>query len=195
MPTLMGRIAQVDRGFSGLIDTKPPRPLPNTIVRVNNSQQTFQTQSDEQGSFQFYGLPSGKYSFAPDLPAGTQLSWYINSDNPLVPFDVQGGTCQARDVAVFASGAIQGRVLDPSGGLLPGAFVYILPVEQATATLPQKQELYWDYQNKKGFFKFVHLPPGDYLLVVNPNDERDPAFPYQRSFYPGVRITGGQTAM
>jgi hypothetical protein len=47
--------------------------------------------------------------------------------------------------------------------------------------------MYWDFQQQgKEGFKFVHLPPGRYLLVVNPEDASRPDFPYPRTFYPGV---------
>ena len=52
--------------------------------------------------------------------------------------------------------------------------------------MPKARELYWASQGKEGFFKFVHLPPGRYLLVVNSDDKQDPEFPYPRTFYPAV---------
>jgi hypothetical protein len=85
---------------------------------------------------------------------------------------------------VFASGAIQGRILDASGKPLASAFAYIVPVVEKV--LPKQGKLYWEYQGKQDFFKFVHIPPGEYLIVVNPDDSLDPKFPYRRTFFPGV---------
>ena len=61
--------------------------------------------------------------------------------------------------------------------------------------------MYWEFQDKKGFFKFVHIPPGRYLIVVNPDDSSKPGFPFRRTFYPSaherasagiVTVTGGE---
>jgi hypothetical protein len=115
---------------------------------------------------------------------GTTLSWFIGSDEPPTSFELHAGACEVRDMEIFASGAIQGRILDASGKPLGSAFAYIVPAGEKV--LPKKGKLYWEYQGKQGFFKFVHIPPGEYLIVVNPDDSLDPTFPYRRTFFPGV---------
>jgi len=112
------------------------------------------------------------------------LSWFIGSDKPLAPFELMAGACQERDVHVFQAGSIQGRLLDPKGAPISGALVYIVPAE--TQGIPKVGKLYWEGQDKQGFFKFVHLPPGNYLMLINPDDRQDPRFPYRRTFFPGV---------
>jgi hypothetical protein len=67
---------------------------------------------------------------------------------------------------------------------VPDALVYIVPADRKV--VPKRGELYWESQSK-GFFKFDHIPPGDYLILVNPDDIQSPNFPYPRTFYPGVR--------
>ena len=139
--------------------------------------------SDSDGLYA-YDLPSGRYTFEPDLPPGTQLSWFIGSDRPLAPFDLIDGVCQERDIEVFPSGSIQGRVLDSRNKPLAQALVYIVPADRKV--LPKERQLYWESQGKEGFFKFVHVPPGEYVILVNPDDAKKPNFPYPRTFYPGV---------
>src|ERR1022692_3401467 len=139
------------------------------------------------------GLPSERYEYAPDLAQGTTLSWYIGSDRPQVPFELTGAPCQERNIEVFASGSIQGRVLDSSNRLLPHAFVYIVPA--AAKVLPKERQLYWESQGKEGFFKFVHIPPGEYLVLVNPDDSETAEFPYRRTFHPGVHDRSAATVI
>ncbi len=185
LPSLVGQIAQSDRNFDGLSGTNPPKPLPNALVRVKSEQGAFETQADSEGLYAFYGLPKGRYEFTPDLPPGTTLSWYIGSDSTLPPVELSGSGCQERNIQVFAAGSIQGRVLDASNSFLPDALVYIVPV--AEKVLQNRQRLYSASQSKEGFFKFVHIPPGEYLVLVNPDDSRTPEFPFQRTFHPGVQ--------
>lgn len=184
LPSLAGRIAQYDRNFDGPLGRHAPKSLPNTLVRVKAEDgRVYETRADADGLYAFFSLPPGRYRFAPDLPPGTTLSWYFGSDEPLMPFELRGG-CQEENIDVFAVGSIQGRVLDSSNNLLPHAFVYIIPAEEKV--LREERQMYWESQGERRFFKFVHIPPGRYLIVVNPDDSRNPDFPYARTFYPGV---------
>ena len=184
LPSLIGQVARQDRNFDGLLGMRDPKPLPGLLVRVKVGGRTYETQADAQGFYELYNLPPGRYEFTPDLPPGTTLSWFIGSDKPLVPFELKASTCQVRDIEVFASGSIQGRILDSSGKPLRSAFAYMVPAEEKV--LPKQGQLYREYQGKEDFFKFVHIPPGEYLIVVNPDDSLNPEFPYRRTFYPGV---------
>jgi hypothetical protein len=85
VPSLVGRIAQHDRNFDGILGMHAPRPLPNAVVRVTADGRMYETLPDADGLYEFHDLPSGRYEFAPDLPPGTTLSWFIGSDKPLVP--------------------------------------------------------------------------------------------------------------
>lgn len=183
-PSLIGQAAQVDRNFDGSLGTLTPKRLVNLLVRVKAGKSVYETQADADGIYALYGLPAGKYEFAPDLPLGTTLSWFIGSDDPPIPFELHAGACQVRDIEVFPSGSVQGRILDAAGKPLKSAFVYIVPAGEEV--LPKQGKLYWEYQGKQDFFKFVHIPPGEYLIVVNPDDSLDPKFPYRRTFFPGV---------
>lgn len=184
LPSLAGQIVRSRRDFKGPISTEPAKPLADAVVRVGSEHGSRETRADAHGLYAFYDLPGGTYQFAPDLPAGTRLSWYIGSDKPQTPFTLRASSCEERDIEVFDGGSIEGRVLDSSGNPLPYASVYILPA--ALRELPDERHLYWDGQGTDGFFRFVHIPPGEYLVLVNPKDSPDARFPYRRTFHPGV---------
>ncbi len=193
VPSLVGQAARHDRNFDGLLGTLAPKPLSNLPIRVKTGERVYETQADAEGIYAFYDLPSGKYEFAPDLPLGTTMSWYIGSDQPPIPFELHARACQVHDLEVFPSGAIQGRILGASGKPLASAFAYIVPVGEKV--LPKQGKLYWEYQGRQDFFKFVHIPPGEYLIVVNPDDSLDPKFPYRRTFLPGVHDRASATTI
>jgi len=199
VPSLAGRIAEIGRSFEGTLGMRPPKPLANTPVRVKAAGKAFETQSDAAGLYAFYNLPEGNYEFAAGLPPGTTLSSYIGSDGPPPSVRLPAGSCQESDIEVFPSGSIEGRVLDASNKPLPYASVYIVPADEKV--LPKRSQLYRESQDKERFFKFVHIPPGQYLILVNPDDVQDPDFPYQRTFHPSaheresaeiITIVGGE---
>lgn len=193
LPSLVGQAARRDRNFEGTLGTLAPKPLASLLVRMRVDGKVYETRADAAGIYAFYGLPSGKYQFAPDLPTGTTLSWFMGSDDPLLPFELHAGACQMEDIDVFPSGAIEGRILDESGTPLKSAFAYIIPADEKV--LPEHRKLYWEFQGKEDFFRFVHLPPGEYLIVVNPDDSVDPSFPYRRTFFPGVHDRASATTL
>jgi hypothetical protein len=45
---------------------------------------------------------------------------------------------------------------------------------------------WWEYQGEEGWFEFLHLAPGEYVLVFNNDNEVDPDSPFPRTFYPGT---------
>lgn len=184
VPSLTGRIARSDRSFESPWAIRESVPLPGILVRVRAGEQVYETRSDSDGLFEFYALPAGRYQFAPDLPPGTALDSDYGSDAPR-PFELRSTGCEERDVRVVSRGSIQGRVLDAANRPLPHALVFIVPV--GSATLPNEREGYWESQRDQKPFRFDNLPAGSYLLVVNPTDKEDAAFPYRRTFYPGVR--------
>jgi hypothetical protein len=191
VPSLVGQAARADRSFDGPFETLAPEPLANLLVRVKTGGKVYQTKADANGLYAFYKVPSGKYELAPDLPSGTTLAWY-GSDSP-PSFELHAGACQMLDIEVLSSGSIQGQILDASGTPLKSAFAYIVPAGELA--LPKQSQLYWEYQGKEDFFKFVHIPPGEYLIVVNPDDSLDPTFPYRRTFFPGVRERASAAAI
>ena len=183
VPSLTGQIAQLERSFRRRFGIRETKPLPNTRIRVKEGDSVYETWSDAEGLYEFYDLPPGKYEFDPDLPSGTTLSWSIGSDKPLEFFTLEQG-CEERNIDVYASGSIQGRVLDSSDNVLSNAIVYIVPAD--TEEVSKASQSYSEGQYKEGYFKFVHIPPGKYVIMVNPDDSQDPDFPYGITFYPGV---------
>lgn len=184
VPSLAGQIALRTPDSPGRYSPRAPQPLANILVRLRGQERVYETRSDPEGLFAFYDLPQGEYEFAPELPPGTVLARYLGSGEPPGPFELRVGASQERDIWVYPGGSIHGRILDESGQPLPQAQVYIVP---ASGPDSGSADRYWESQGKDGFYKFLHLPPGAYLIVVNPDDAQRPEFPYRRTFYPGVR--------
>jgi hypothetical protein len=190
-PTLIGRIAIRHRNDG---ESPPPRVLASTRIRARSGDKTWETLSDADGIYAFYDLPPGRYNVEPELPPGLRVSRYIGDDEPPAPASVTGRGCWPHDVDVFSSGSIQGRVLDSSNRLLRHATVYLVP--EGTSDFSRIASMDSESQTEeRGHFRFVHVDPGRYWILMNPSDTRDPAFPYPRTFYPGLRDVGAAGAI
>ena len=176
-PALTGRILESRRNFEGLGSYHPPKPLANVTLRVKWGNSVHRAVSDSEGIYAFYDLPSGRHAIAADLPRGLSLP---AARDDAFGWD-SGSSCQLRNLIASHSGSIRGRVLDPSGKPLPRASIYLAP-----ARSERPGRYYPATQDGPGFFIFKELPPGQYVLVVNPEDSRESWFPYPRTFYPGV---------
>jgi hypothetical protein len=65
-----------------------------------------------------------------------------------------------------------------------GTYVEVQPSGHALAS-----DITWP--DNQGFFKFEHVPPGDYILVFN--NERNPETPFNRTFFPNAaEVTGAE---
>lgn len=185
LPSLIGQIVQTAPDFKSRYGQEDPQPLAGAPIRLRHSQKNYETRSDSSGVYAFYDLPSGKYQMDADLPSGMTRSWNSDHDGAPLSLELNSGRCKQEGIEVYPGGSIQGRVLDSSDKPLHDVPVYIVPARQQLS--PQENGLVSEFQGKEGFFKFIHLPPGEYLILVNPADRQDPAFPFPLTFAPAVR--------
>lgn len=193
IPSLAGQIAQRSRDFKDRFSTHPSQPLGGILIRLQMRGKAFETRSDSDGFYAFYDLPAGRYAFEPDLPPGGKFSSWLDSDETPRPVEVTSGGCRERDLDIFPSGSIQGRVIDAeTNRLIADSAVYLVPA--GDAPLLPSERLHRESQRKQSY-RFIHVPPGSYRVIVNPNNYRDPDFPYARTSYPvtiraGEQVTG-----
>jgi hypothetical protein len=189
-PALTGRIVQRERNFKGDWGTGPARALGGTVVRVRSGEDSFETVADADGVYAFYDLPRGKYDYAAELPQGMVLTGYVGTEEPPRAVGVTESGCQMAELSVTSRGSIAGRLVDEAGRPVPGVWVAVAPAEKQ---LSPGERLYSERSDAKGEFRLLHIPPGDYVLAVNPTDELHNGFPYRRTPYPGVvRVAAGE---
>lgn len=178
MPVIVGQIRRSQRGFRNPYDWQPGAVLAGTRVRLESAgAPPHQKSSDADGIFEFFDVPVGQYKLTFDTPFGTEPDG-LNS------LEVSGSVCQLHHLEVLDSASIQGRLLDPAGKIVRNVRVHILPANAQTP-LPD-DNTYSETPDKSGVFNFTKIPPGRYILLVNPKDEQDPDLPYSRTYYPGV---------
>jgi hypothetical protein len=193
--SVFGVLQRADSPFLGPPDAAPDDPpgdlpdaddfLPRVALKVQSSDDRFQTSTDDHGVYSIYDVHAGEYHFTANLPPQMQLSLKSHAGE-LPPFTIPDGACFEYDVIALPTGHIQGSVLGPDGKPLPIASVELYRVGHFDAARPGL----WGFQGAKGVFDFDHIGAGEYILVFNRTDKRDPNSPFPRAFYPGVGEIG-----
>lgn len=193
---VFGILKRTPQPYNSVWDKDYRAPVPHTTLHLKNSKRTYTTLTNEQGGFNFDKIPPGRYTFSADLPPDLELVHTISSA-PFPPFRVEAKVCLEHNLTALPTGSIRGRVLGPDGNVLPSGLVSLFRVENfgdGTRGWNESQE-------RKGFFEYENVAPGEYILVFNAERRPDPDSPYPRTFYPNgaslssakhIRLESGQ---
>jgi hypothetical protein len=185
IPSVFGVLRNAEQPFGAPSVKFPGEPLANTQVQLHSEDRAFESKTDANGIYAFYGVPAGEYHLTADLPANLELA-HAFLDEPLEPLKLPEGACYEYNASAQATGRIRGSVLGPDGKPLSFADLDLFPVEKYPDWNFRWTE-YQDQKKRRGFFEFHRVKPGDYILVFNDLDKISPDTPFPRFYYPGVR--------
>jgi len=168
---------------AGVLDEDYARPLPGVVVRFQSGVKSFETKTDKHGAYAFEALPKGTYRVSADLPSTVELTGFSNETSV---FELEDRSCYENDITAMPTGQISGRVIAPDGAALRSTNVELYRADQ----YGDEQAGASAYQDESKPFEFVHLPPGDYVLVFNRRDQADADAPFPRTFYPNALDRG-----
>jgi hypothetical protein len=162
----------------------------NVKIRINGNGKTYETITNEDGVFEIYDLPSGKYSILPEIPKGWQISegssyGTSGGDNDLETdsqVELKLGRHAFYSYDLDANNTISGKVIDPTGNPMSGVCLEFLPI----AGKSSDSFLTNDCTDKEGIFKFEQILGGDYLIVVNKDNIISSREPFPTVFYPNI---------
>jgi protocatechuate 3,4-dioxygenase beta subunit len=195
VPNARARSRDGASSISGTITSTSGTPLRARVVMYADNPLLLAdraTTSDDDGRYEFSGLPAGTYRIAAARPG------FSMPPDKLPRFGLAGlgveavvGSDDDRDrvdLALQPWGAISGRVLDEAGDPVQGAYVGLMTVRYergrrrlVPAASPQR------YTNDRGEFRIYAVPPGQYVLAASVGDTL--AFDvtgYGPTFYPGT---------
>jgi hypothetical protein len=164
----------------------PDDPLPNIALKLRSRDDRFSTSTGPDGVYTFYHVHAGEYSFTANLPA-RMIFTKKTLTGGLPPFKIPDDACYEYNVDALPTGHIRGSVLGPEGKPLKLASVELYRSGQYSETRPGL----WGFQGSKGYFDFDHIGPGEYVVVYNRMNRKDPNSPFPRSFYPGLTDADG----
>jgi len=159
----------------------PDDALPDTALKLRSHYDRFTATTDQNGVYSFYDVHAGEYHFTADLSSSLVLTQRTLT-GPLPLFNIPDGACYEYNVDALPTGHIQGSVLGPDGKPLRLASLELFRLGSYD---PSHSGL-WTFQGFKGVFDFDHVGPGQYILVYNRPNRKNPNSPYPRTFYPGT---------
>jgi hypothetical protein len=182
--SLYGILRSAEEPYGSVTDDFMGKPLANTRLELRSENGVFDTETDSNGAYAFYGLTNGEYRITAELPNNLELSQMI-SNEPLQALGMPEHACYEYDVTAYPTGSIRGRVLGPDGKPLAFAALELFRPEKYP---PKRVVLRWmeSQDAEKGYFEFSHVGPGDYILIYNNSGRVSPDSPFPRTFYPGV---------
>lgn len=170
--SLFGAVKRVQKAELGGLQPNYDRVLPHVAIRAISRTEKFQTVSDENGEYRFYGLPRGSYRFEADLPAGLKIGQTILSTPP--PLVKLGwNQCFESDITALPTGEIGAEVVDTSGRPLDYLFVSLFSASEF-----EKGEMRGRSADTGYYFhpiRFSRLAPGEYVLTLSEHQAYAPA--------------------
>lgn len=176
--------------------TNCPNISKRKIKLIGENNKNYQTVTDQDGFYEIYDLPAGKYIIEPEIPFGYKVSNYwlrystsfiggeeFESREPQKQFPIllKDKKHAELDFHFEIDNAIRGRVISPSGEPMKGICVY--------AVSPDAKEFKFgpfNCTNKEGKFVITELNLKNYVLVINGDREIEATQPTKMLFYPGV---------
>ena len=160
-------------------------------VRIIGEKKTFEAVTDEDGVYEIYGLPPGRYTVQPEVVKGWEVekasAWGgggsgSNEESERFQVSLKSGRHAYFDLFFQVDNSLRGRVLDPSGKPIKDVRVGLLPTQGKVSEDFERG----DSTNADGEFAIKEIPFGSYVVVVNEDGRISPYEPFKRSYYPNV---------
>jgi hypothetical protein len=163
------------------VESSAPKPMRNMIVHANSQKSSYAARTAEDGSYEFDGLPNGKYAVAPEV--GNTLD-FDHEYEENYQAEVGDGACANINFRLEPITRIRGHLTMPAG-FENGKMIEVDAVPTHLKN-PNQFSGKSDYTDETGRFDLWPLPPGDYYVGVNINSSPKEDAPFPPTYYPGV---------
>lgn len=160
-------------------DSVRAKPMAGTTVVVTGPEGTRRLTTDPDGRFAATGLQPGRYSVRLDLPAG----YYALGTGEAVEL-ADARACADVTVHVLYDGHVSGRVLDSGGRPVAGLTLDVVSPSQLERRIGGQHRT---LTGRDGRFEFTQLPPGRFVVALNPVRSAQPSAE-PSVYFPGVTV-------
>jgi hypothetical protein len=162
-------------------------------VRVIGDKKTYELITNQNGVYEIYDLPPGKYQVDPEIPNGWRIDYSFGSAT--APQSDEGGENRAKyevlieagghaylDFRYGANNTVRGRVLNSVGLAMDDVCVMLLPSQGNAA----RRFIKIGCTDDEGGFEITGVPSGSYLIVANEDGQISSNEPFRTVYYPNT---------
>jgi hypothetical protein len=155
-------------------------PLPNRKIRITGNGKNTEIVTDENGVYEIYDLPAGKYKIIPEKLSGFVFQ---SDESDFGEFEIRAKSHTEVNFLFQINNAVSGKVVDLSGNPLENVCVDLILTKPENAQDYTKKSC----TNKKGEFEITAIPIGTYRIVVNKENVISLREPFPTFYYPNVK--------
>jgi hypothetical protein len=149
-------------------------------VTIRGNGKAVELKTDENGLYEIYDLPAGKYTVTPERIIGYKHSYGERRDS--VEVEIKPRAHAEQDFNYSIDNRLGGRLFDLNGKPVESVCLKLIP---ASGTL-SKYFYKADCTDEKGRFEIAEIPPGTYVLMSNNDGEITAEEPFETFYYPNA---------
>jgi len=177
---LSGTIMQVDEPAVAGEEGSYKRLAGIKVTIVGNGKK-IELKTDENGVYEIYDLPVGKYKVTTEKINGYKSNnsdGYKSTDWEEV--EIEAESLSEQDFRFTIDNSISGKIFDSKGNVLESVCLDLIP------TRGEKPPYFYKFNctDKNGYFKIDEIPIGSYVIVINEKNEISARQPFGTFFYP-----------
>lgn len=158
-------------------------PLANRQIRITGNGKNIKLVTDENGFYEIYDLPLGKYKITPEKIDG----FIFSSDNlDYAEVEIKARSHTEENFLYSINNEISGKVVDRKGKPIEDVCVNLVSQKTGKALI-----LHESRTDKEGKFEITSIPPGTYKIVINQDSEEmslnSPNPKFMTFYYPNVQ--------
>lgn len=160
-------------------EISPYKMLTGKELRIIGNGKDITLKTDENGVYEIYDLPAGKYKVLTEGINGYKL---YNTKDASTEVEIKAKSHTEQDFNFRIDNRISGRFFDANGKPLKDVCLDLLP-----ASGKKPQYFYEaDCTDENGKFEIDEIPIGTYVIVINDDGEISADEPFGTFYYPNV---------
>ena len=159
-------------------------------IRIIGTKRTHELKTDDNGVYEIYDLPAGRYFVEPEIPKGWKVGRFWVGYSPSldrnakegslskIPIILEANKHAGLDIVFEIDNVIRGHIYDPLGQPMKGVCLDLVPADGT------KGKYLADCTEKDGAFEIDEIPPGGYVIRVNDDGKMTSSEPFGKFYYP-----------